>query len=76
MLTKIKLLLAALLTAVAAVFAAFWVGKSKGKAKAQHDQVQTQLKHTQTVKKQQLDIAAKPNHSRDDLLNSMRNGEL
>ena len=72
MLTKIKLMGAAILAALAAVLAAFWHGKNKGKTEVKIETLTTQNE----TKSAQLDIAAKPNADSADLLKLMHQGKL
>lgn len=70
--TKAKLTLIAIASALAAVLAAFWHGKSKGRAKVKSETLTKQNE----IKSGQLDIAAKPNASADTLLDRMRQNKL
>lgn len=72
MLTKVKLAIIAILAALAAIVAAFWHGKSKGRAEVKNETLTKQNE----VKTTQLDIAAKPNADAATLLERMRQGDL
>lgn len=72
MLTKAKLIIAAILAALAAVAAAFWHGKSKGRAEVKSETLAKQNE----IQSSQLDIAAKPNADADTLLDLMQQNKL